>query len=778
MAQPPENNATLANTSRAGSLSANTIHVSVDSVTRSIGSSGDPVRVAINLVDDPIPGDWDLLGTFTLTISPATVGGSAADLVLAGYRLKQVTPTAFGRDIGDASGTVTARAAVWTLETVLRSLRDGRGGLLTEGLLNELAEDGWVDTESSTYRTNKELADLCMSATGLPYEACPASIDTLVGEITIDAPGPLDWGNARPLPELEALLGRVGWTVVVGNDGVVRCKRLARAGEPISLPTAITDYAEPFSLGNAPGLRASRIVVTSGATRVTVITERDLSSLVWVAFDPRLGTWLTQADWDVLYPGEIGPEGLTALQTGPTGEEIVPGGTPALSRVYTALALTDDDQFTANRFVSIPSTGGYGDFAAFKGTPGVVEARCCVAMGGEQLVNVPALDTDAAVRIDGLATHSKEGVFVLPAEAVYARVNGARVGRRSDLRALAGADLTITFAHESNTGDFLRDYYAIGFQIDVDGVTMVQMSELELQAAIDDPNVVKVGAPMLKAVVTRDQGAPNDEFVNQDAIEAVARQFARALLAADELQSGVVELRGIVGVEPGDASGLVSQVLWDVSTQRTLLLLNQHERPRSAEEFLSRSIGNSIAAGVSRLSLERSNVALSDARSSLTAERATVAGGEGAPEANATQRGRERAQGTSGVVVGDAPRTPRPSFAQATEIYAVITGATPMPEESNRWLYDWEEVRLAGTEAVATGALRTSATHGQAINRLEHDNTDTNFMGIDLTTVDEGLEPAAFPSGGIPLRLHGPFPQGTTDYWYFEGNSKLVGACP
>ncbi|MGV6814239.1 MAG: hypothetical protein ACWA5W_04415, partial [Phycisphaerales bacterium] len=147
---------------------------------------------------------------------------------------------------------------------------------------------------------------------------------------------------------------------------------------------------------------------------------------------------------------------------------------------------------------------------------------------------VPAL-AGTKTRIDGLRAISGEGVFVLPNDAEYVRIDGFDSGRKGDARELVKDDLVITFAYEANTGVFTDDYFVVGFEwTEVFGSLVIKtMTHQEVLDALDDPAVVKVGAPILRRVMSWDDTDPGAVFVSHNSTEltAIAKQIAVAKMA-------------------------------------------------------------------------------------------------------------------------------------------------------------------------------------------------------------------------------------------------------
>ncbi len=666
-------------------------------ITRSIGIGGDSAVVVIR--KDDWPAAWDIDNLITITLNPD--GGSNEKLVAAGYKIKNIVPGDFGTEIGTTNPPI-AHGLQLLLETQIRTMRDGRGGLIKEGTLNELDENGLVDTEAADYRSIKNLVFNAMTAIGMPFTPAGDEINTTIDGQTVIAPGPLDWGNARSVTEADALLTRIGWTLVQRLDGTLSTVRLHRAGQPFVIDPAIAAIAEPYELTVAPSIRGSTIVITSGATRTTMVTARSFASanpLIWVHFDDRTNAWLTQLDYDVLYPDEPGPEDIDTFRSGITGADLSPSGAKGLAQLFRAVGLTFDDFATANALVNIPSEITSGDLLPFAGSPGVIEAKCCVDTGSEQLLNVPAIDTDPAVRIDGVQGVTGAGVFILPIDAVYTRVNGQPMGRKSDTRMLVGDELAVTFAYESNTGDFEIDYFVTAFEgVDNAGTLSVRtLTAQEITDAIDDPDTIKINLPFLRRVMLWPDGDESPIELNDTKLTDIAREIAASRLAWGHAESGTIVLRGLVTIEPGDLGGAVSAVTWDQGGHRTILAINAHEVPRSQTEAQRRSIGDSIAAGLGPVYLNRSSAALSDARSTMSVDQTLLTPNPGNPESNPQLRGKGRA--TSGAKAladnGINATGGLDTIRQMTTILAQIQDATELSDHI--WAYDWSEVRFDST---------------------------------------------------------------------------------
>jgi hypothetical protein len=775
----PQTNITISNIDPdSGAMHITKLRAVLDGpIRKSVGSSGDSVSLSVEASE--WPANYAIDGEFHININQGETGN---ELVLKGYKLMIKMPVSMGNDLDDPDGTPTPRQYRILLETRIRGLRDGLGGLLNEGTLNELDTEGGVDINHADYKSNQELVDMCLDAMGLEHEAAPLSLDQGADGSTIFAPGPLDWGNARPLNELEAILSRLGWTVVQLNDGKVAVRRLLRAGEAINIPAPILAAAEPYTLQSMPGVRGSKMLVTSGATRSTIITTRQLpdsksptgTGLEWVTFNPAINEWEVQS-----------ATAIDDYKAGITAGDLSPEASKQLGQLFRALRLNASELSKTNIFVNIPTAIDFGDLAAFAGGPGVVEAACCIKMAGDQLVNVPTL-TGTKTRIDGLRAISGQGVFVLPTDAEYVRVDGFDTGRKGDVRELGHDDLILTFAHEANTGVFTDDYFVVGFEWDhsTGSPVISTMTHEQVLVALDDASVVKVGAPMLRRVMSWDDAAASPIMVSHNSTEltAIAKQIAVAKMADSSVESGAIVLRGIVDINPGDIDGAVTTVAWNPTQNITIITINQHEVPRSHYEKLQRASGNSIASGIGSMRLSRSSAALGDLRNTLTAGTDTPRiEGTATPESNPQQRGRTRSMaGVKGVQDGGVrTRVDLPTVAEQTSIFVQITASTLIGAAgSNIWEYDWSEVRFDAGIPSIVGATRTSTTHGKARNTMEMLNTGSGVEanGIDVDALTGTFEMQPISDLAI-VELRGPFPPIATPLWYFASTNAIDGEC-
>lgn len=121
------------------------------------------------------------------------------------------------------------------------------------------------------------------------------------------------------------------------------------------------------------------------------------------------------------------------------------------------------------------------------------------------------------------------------------------------------------------------------------------------------------------------------------------------------------------------------------------------------------------------------------------------------------------------AVIASVTLEPRP-----LEIDALITDATLLSGEANRWSYTWSEVLLDGSTRTTDGATRTSAADGEAINTMEIENAATGVIGsgIDTANIPAGFDVVPIGPGVVRLR------RGTdAATWYFSAENQLDGVC-
>jgi hypothetical protein len=751
------------------------------SIRRTIGLFGDELRVRIK--KGAIPIDWDRTKAVSITFGHDD-GITPETITLGGYFMVRIGAMSWGEEI-PVGGGVSYTEMLVVMQTLPRRLREARGGLLAVGTKNPLGRDGRVDTAHADYLNYQQAVDACLDALGVAHDAAPASLNTAIdGLTTLVAPGPLDWGNARAIDELEALLAATGHTAVFANDGSkITVLKLHRAGETLTIPPAIIADADSFATETGLSLRGSTIVVTSGTTRATVVTSRSFDAtlepaLEWVAWDDRTGAWLNGTQWTATYPGEVPPGSLSEFQKGPG-----PASVRAFARLFSAVRLTGADVAGRSRFITPAEAAGSGtDLLA--GAAAFVKMRACRDEGQSQFRNLPTLDTDAPIRIDGVQAVSGEGVFVLPGDFTYVRMAATTIGTYADAEALATDDLAVTFAHEVNTGTHKDDYFVAAWKVTGTGaaITLTEQTGANLDAAIADPQSVKIEAPFLRKVMYQNPGGAL-VWSNSADLKAVALNLALQRAGASTSQTAVIPVIGIKDHAPGEISGAVTSVEWDLDANRTVLVVGAHEAPSTFYERQESRARRSVAAGLRRFSQPGSSAAMADARAGSTpGELAGVAGGgdEGvAPEAMSGTRGRDAALTGRGASkpAGVRPGDSWPRYAEQTRIIAKITGATSIG--ANRWEYDWTEVRLDDTK-VFTTSTRNSATHGKALNIEEAFNTASGVQG---NGVDVDPLPGTFAlqsvRGNPVVELAGAHRlTDGTQIWLFSETNAIDGACP
>ena len=634
--------AVLRGTTAEGEPSEIALRILVETITRTIGLYGDPVEV--ECPHDEWPEEWDLGGRFTIEIGQ-TGDPDPEVITLGGYRLIRRTPVGFGAVRGSDPEEITPARYLVRLDTLWGFWRDARGGIIRQQTFNPLGPDGLVDTGSAQYRTVQQLVDYALNAmTGaeFPNDPAPSALDLAIdGVTTVVAPGPLDWGNARAMPELEALLAQVGWSAVFANDGQTLARASGAGRATFELPSWMAEFAEPYELTPVAGVRSSRIVITSGRTRTTMLSDRSLDgtaapALVWCMQDEETGEWIDQTE----------AAQLAAFNAGPRGAD---GTTREFAKAFTAVRIAASEREALSAFVAIPQAPASGSWAAFTRSAVLVTMRGVAVEPGGELANVPA--SGDPIIVAGAAAIPGEGVIILPTSLRAARISGADRGAYAQAVALDGDDLTVVIAHESRSGEHLIDYYVSAWEISEDGgVLSVERLEDEAQAeAIFSPEVPKVEAPFLRRVMVWPAGDEDPTPVNDDDLHEAARQIALARGAADRAVVGTITLRGLHDVEPGGAGGAITAVTWDLFGQRTILAINQHEAPHSWWDMLEARAGRSIGGGLSRRTMPGSAVASTDSRDgSAPSDLAAIGGPEAAPRregerASVEQAGRGRA---------------------------------------------------------------------------------------------------------------------------------------
>ncbi len=751
-----------------GDPSANTVRlIGLSSVTRTLGLLGDSLTVNAD-AGQWVPVDWDLSYTVSIEFGDDVAG----TIELGGYVVRDARPIVYGVDPDDVPGGSIPQLIQVALTTWPGVHRDGRGGRLTSGTLNPLGEDGVPDPADDNYKINSELIDDCMVAMDIT-----GTVAATVDDITPG--GPYDWGNAHAMAELEALLRRIGHAAAVSLDGnTMDVVRLPLAGETTTIPSSITDEAEPFELVSAPATRGSTIVVTSDRTRSVVIAKRTMADLEWVWFDERTGRWLNDSETAALYPDEISPGDIDAFRLGP-GRSVEER--EQFARLFRALRLTGDDLVTRSRFRTLGKDYELADGTKIGGTGAVVLSRHAVPVEFGQFVNQPESSSGELVRVGGATAIMEEGVFVLPTGPAFVRMPSASVsGTFADAELLGDDELEVYFLHEAVLGaagsieSMIESYYVKGWSASVNAgsIELTELTDEDLEDAVANPATVVVGAPFLTRVL-EDDGAEVTPL-NDTELDAIALKIAEVRAASDQAQTGDIVMRGLHAVTPGDAGGAVSSVTWNIPGRRTILRINDHEVPESVFEALQLSAGASVAAGLRRFDLPGSSAALSDVRGGSTPGQDGSGGGSatGDAQSGSAGRGKTRSAGTK-----TAHRSPAPVAPDVKPILALLGPSDPIG--TNRWAYDWVQVRLASTEpfySIADDAPN-SETLGRALNGAELANGSAGAQGsgIDPANLPEGL--SMVPIGPVIVPLYGPFVADADRFWLFTLPNDIDGQC-
>ncbi len=741
--------------------------------TRSIGLSGDALRL-IAPADQWEPSDWDLTKPMSLTFGDSGSGATPPvvdALTLGGYRLLRVTALEVGADV-DEDGTLGAtptdvRTIALELVTEPGWWKEGRGGIVATGTVNPLGDDGVVDSAHDDYLAGTELIEACFDAMGLTYDALPSSLDTW------DAPGPLDWGNASAIDELEAVLAYFGHAAVFKNDGSgFTVVRLAKGGETIALGS-LAALAETYQLYDAPANRATNIIVTSGSTRTSVIRSVGLSDLEWVWFDPETGSWLNATETT----SGLDPDDLTTFKKGPDS--------PALSdkkqfgRLFRAVRLDSELIDEARRIVNIPQAVTLDDGTELRGQAAIMLGRYTVPGQHSQLRNVPESGSDDPVRIEGVRVMADEGVFAFPNDVLAVRMSPGPYGSFGSAAALSGTDLSVVFAHESHTGTYADDFLVVAYEASATaGVVTVSevdpsVDEMAFDAIVEDPDTIRVDLPWLRRVVEQD-GMGDWTEINLSDLKQVTNAIAQVRAGAAVAQSGVVELRGIVDVEP---DGTITSVSWDLRRKRTILRINQHEVSNSELASREHDANRSFRGAIGRLRVP--GTAADKAGPTLGgAPRITLDLSDIDPLNSGGTRGLEEAMATRRSTSNAPIVVPQAGAIQGTWL-AKLTSASAMSSEDNRWEYQWEEVVASDTagdfDTVSGG--RTHTTHGLAYNLNEAFNDDAGVQGngVDLGNLPSGFEMQ--PLGVCVVEMTGPFGDSGNEWCLFEAINSIDGEC-
>lgn len=611
----------------AGDPSATAVAATPDGpVTRTLGLRGDELVLTVAAADWPDGGpvDWDLARPMSVTFGRLDDGVDPDELVtLGGYYLRSVTPIGRGEPHPNpgGSGGVSHHLRRLVLATAPRLWTDGRGGRLTVGTLNPVDADGVPDPADDAYTVHSDLVTACLGALGVTPVFIEPSIDD------IDPPGPLDWGNASAAEELEALLDRVGYGAAFLNSGAgVSVYRLPKAGEPLALPTSPTHPVDFYEMASGPAQRATRIVVTSGRTRRTVVRRFAGTDIDFVAYDDRTGRWLTQTEWASAYATEIGPNDLASFQAGPPAD---PAKRREFARLFGAVRIKPPLFETVRRIVTLPGAAFDGELNRLEAGQAVVEAFACVPTGDSTFRNVPESGS-AFARFAGCRVDPVHGVVVLPDDVVFVRMNPGPAGNHASAAAITTAQFFVTYAYESDEGAVLDDYFVRVYDASVvdDEVVLTEQNDpAEVEAALSDPTAVKLDAPFLRVVAERTDTDTEATDLNDAALAAIAEQLALARAAGDLVQSGTVTLEGLLDVwAPGDILGAVSAVTWDLTGVRTVLSINEHDTPDSVLDDLARQANRSYQAGLSRYARAGSSAALANVRSGEAPGAPQVAG--------------------------------------------------------------------------------------------------------------------------------------------------------
>jgi len=336
------------------------------------------------------------------------------------------------------------------------------------------------------------------------------------------------------------------------------------------------------------------------------------------------------------------------------------------------------------------------------------------------------------------------GVFIFP-KPMLKITGGATTGGVDDLAELEANDLTLVFAHEANEFDatpeglepFAINHFRRPFQSDDAGVVSMIADDMadpptdgtgdELKELLDATSTARAENDFLREVWLWEDGEPEPTSVNKDALEAIAIKIAQLRTSAKKVTSGVIKLRGLHMIQPGEAGGAVTAVTWNLQRRETRLSINQHEEPFGYFERLERAAGRSVAAGLSRFTLPGSSAALSDSREG-GAPASTASADAGTP--TAANRGREE---TAEKRIAETPNA-RTNYETIVGRLGRITGETSLGP--NRWEYTVTLGHIADDFSFTLGSTTITA-----INQRELGNAASGVQdnGVNVDTLDAGL---------------------------------------
>lgn len=719
---------------------------------RRAGLFGDDLMVAARRDQWPPPGA-DLSDDARWAL---TFGDENDPVTLDGYVLRSVDALTVGAAPGAGAASiqeVRLRFATWP-----GLMREGRGGTIRAGVLNPVDRDGAV-IDDPQMKLNGELVIIALQAMGASWIFEPE--EDLGGPGPV---GPLDWSNASAIHELEALLARLGHMASLSNDGLtVRIGPLPRDGQAPQIPLALAPFAEPYEFFQGASAVGRRVIVSSGDTRAVVVRSRTLADMEWVWRDEEAGVWRSSAETT----DGVQPDDIDAFRAGPGAER---EDRRQYARLFSALRFTGDDAQRVRRLVAVPREVEDVDGFRFGGRAVAVAARYA-RDDGEQMRDEPALDADPLIPLGSVAADADAGVIILPADLWFVRVGDGPdpAGSHETARALHDGDLVALFAHESNTGVWSLDHYAVAFELEADG-SVTKVAGEAITPIADDPSTIHLRMPQLRKVNRPDAAGTGFVTLNAEELDAVAFELARARLARETTMSGVVELRGLWDVEPGTWGGAVSSVTWDVAARRTIVSLNEHAVPDSVMQELEARAGRSFAAGLARYRLPGAWAGQGDAGAGPTGIRFSGSADLDAPSRSA-DRGRDAQRGAARVLIGPSSQAPPPRL---DWWWARITGATEIG--ANRWRYTWRRV-VIGDDGGVRDAAMTDADRGAAYNLAEMANTGAGVEGngVDRANLPDGW--AMQPIGERIVRMRGPFASDASLYCVFDVINADDGPC-
>lgn len=673
-------------------------------VTRGIGIW--PSTVTFRLCEPEraaLPADLSAL-TFSLVI-----GTDVEQVEIFDWRVIDITEATHGRTEDNAA----QRPLEWdlTLEDGRWRLMGDRGGLLLHGLLNPTLPDGLI--VPGLKKTNSELVTLCLAALPLTHREGVLSAGVIAKMDAIEPPVELVWRGAHAPTELQRLLEWTRCCFAFNQGGTYSIHTLVDPPNAPSDPYIPEVAPLPSTVHTiAPAEHEAKCIIASCPTRHLIQRVRTLYQespyepprpLQWVGVeDDGAIRALTNLSW--------WPASLTPLQVFQRKFKDVDVDHRRLAAacVYRMVRLHDDDlaeDWTLVQRLVDQDFGAIGPRGEPLGVLVMSNATFQDELGAW-------VNPDGPVPVDDARVDLERGVIIFGRPQV-------RLGARSwapeqDAVELSGAQLSITFGHHPNAGDY-SDYFMGVFQWNGSAVVRVTVPGAVTAALAEGVPVYRF--PDLQLMYIEQNHPSTDIDVQNDAdIDALALGYAKSMITAQQAKFEIREYPGLHNLDPDHSSTLI---VWDANALMTTVHLGRHQAVSA--DYIARLFESRGAHG----------------------GRPGSPGGGGGGGAIGAARGMAAAAaiGSLGAASGqrDASRlavghAPAALPISGRAFWAKITGRSG--PSGNKWSFTFTEVKktVAGAGASAWSAP-TNAITGSAGNLFELINTGTgaDMLGIGVT---------------------------------------------